>query len=63
MLLLWIESDTDLDQGSILLCPLANCSVDIFILGVSCRYTQFFTCPLWKPDLVFSECHLHSPGF
>lgn len=51
MLLLWIESDTDLDQGSILHCPLANYSVDIFILGVSCRYTQFFTCPLWKPDL------------
>lgn len=51
MLLPWLESDTDLDQGSILLCPLAKCSVEVFILGASCRYAKFFTCPLWKPDL------------
>lgn len=41
MLLPWLESDTDLDQGSILLCPLAKCSVEVFILGASCRYAVF----------------------
>lgn len=30
MFLLWLESDTDLDQGFILLCPLAKCSVEVF---------------------------------